>query len=98
MGQESLVRLAEVVMGKVEEWDLLPGSKARSKAARVREQLLDPAARQRLEAIQRYVVAPPGDGAPFPPPPPVPATAAAPGDMGQGLDAFVADGPARIDL
>ena len=37
-------------MGRVEEWDLLPGAKARSKAQRVREQLLDPAQRQLLDA------------------------------------------------
>ncbi|KAL4436128.1 hypothetical protein ABPG77_005576 [Micractinium sp. CCAP 211/92] len=90
----NLVRLAEVVMGRVEEWDLLPGAKARSKAQRVREQLLDPAQRQRLEAIRRFGDAPPGD-APFPPPP-VPAASSAAGEAAaaapaeqQGTDDFL---------
>ena len=79
---EDLLRLAEVVMGKVEEWDLLPGGKAASKAQRVREQLLDPQQRQRLEAIRRFAAAAPG-AEPFPPPP-VDAGANAPVDVGAG--------------
>ena len=83
-----LVQLAEVVMGKVTEWDLLPGSKARSKAERVRQQLLDPSQRQRLEAIRRYTAARPGDGTPFPPPPAAAQAPAAADASDQGLDGF----------
>ena len=66
---EALVSLAEVVMGRVSEWDLLPGGQAASKAQHVRQQLLDPAQRARLEAVAAYVRSTPGDGTPPPPPP-----------------------------
>eukprot|EP00887_Chlorella_sp_A99_P003900 scaffold11.g3900.t1 len=72
---DDLRRLAEVVMGRLEDVDLLPGSVALSKAEQVRQQLLDPTARQRLESVARFydaVVAGDGD-APFPDPPAVPA-------------------------
>jgi cell division protease FtsH len=60
--------LAELVMGKVADWDLVPGSVARQKAAQVRRQLLDSEARARLESVARYAS---GKGA-FPRPPGVP--------------------------
>jgi hypothetical protein len=101
MRDESLVRLAEVVMGKIEEWDLLPGAMARTKAAWVREQLLDPAVRQRLEAQRKFARSVPGDGTPYPPPPPmppVPAGAAGPDDVGKGLDAFMPERVTSFEL
>jgi hypothetical protein len=93
-----LVQLAEVVMGKVTEWDFLPGSKARSKAQRVRQQLLDPSQRQRLEAIRRYTAARPGDGTPFPPPPAAAQAPAAVDASDQGLDGFRPPSPTVLTL
>ena len=64
--------VAEVVMGRLEDFDLLPGSVAASKAQRVRQQLLDPATRRRLESVAAYATGGDGGGTPFPEPPPVP--------------------------
>lgn len=88
MGDEALVALAEVVMGKVSEWDLLPGGKAASKAQRVRQQLLDPEQRRRLKAQAEFASGARrgGDGVPFPPPPPLPAVP--PLGEEEGIEAF----------
>lgn len=64
---EELQQLAEVVMGRLEDFDLMPSSVALSKARQVRQQLLDPAERARLETVRRYARS--DNGAPFPDPP-----------------------------
>lgn len=54
LNSEDAQRLAEVVMGRISEWDLVPGSGAREKATQVKQQLLDPEARRRLDGIARF--------------------------------------------
>lgn len=54
LGSEELKELVEVVMGKVEDWDLLPGSVLRKKADQVRKQLLDPKQRQHLKSVASF--------------------------------------------
>lgn len=90
----ALVALAEVVMGKVSEWELLPGNKAASKAERVRQQLLDPAERQRLAAQAEFATSP-SEATPFPPAPPAPLAGAPP-----AVDAAEASGKtvAEVEL
>ncbi|KAI7840859.1 hypothetical protein COHA_005451 [Chlorella ohadii] len=73
----AVVALAEVVMGKVSEWELLPGNKAATKAERVRQQLLDPAERQRLAAQAEFATSS-SESTPFPPAPPAPLAGAPP--------------------
>lgn len=67
---EQLRRLAEVVMGRIDNFDLLPTGFAKTKAQQVKEQLLDPDTRRRLESIQQFVSS--KNGASFPEPPQVP--------------------------
>ncbi len=64
-------------MGKVSEWELLPGNKAATKAERVRQQLLDPAERQRLAAQAEFATSS-SESTPFPPAPPAPLAGAPP--------------------
>lgn len=75
---DDLRQLVEVVMGRVEDWDLLPGSVARQKAAQVRKQLLDPEQRGRLEDVAAFAASPIGMSK-FPAAPNVPE------DEGAGL-------------
>jgi hypothetical protein len=98
MGDESLVRLAEIVMGRVQDWDLFPADKAASKAQRVREALLDPEERERLEAQRRQLEQRGGAWPPPPPRPPQPPPGATAEDLGQGLDAFLSEGPTVFKL
>lgn len=46
--------LAEVVMGKVSDWDLLPSDELKTKAQRTKEQLLDQAEQDRLQSIAQF--------------------------------------------
>jgi cell division protease FtsH len=85
MESEDARQLAELIMGRVSDWDLIPGSVARQKAAQVRAQLLDPAARARLEGVARYARA----GGAFPAAPPVPQ------DQGPGLSNWLPPEDAR---
>lgn len=71
LASDDLRQLVEVVMGKVDEWDLVPGSVAKQKAAQTREQLLNPEARKRLETIAEFNKDPSGLKN-FPEPPEVP--------------------------
>ena len=81
-------------MGKVSEWELLPGNKAASKAERVRQQLLDPAERQRLAAQAEFATSS-SEATPFPPGPPAPLAGAPP-----AVDAAEASGKtvAEVEL
>ena len=79
-------------MGKVSEWELLPGNKAASKAERVRQQLLDPAERQRLAAQAEFATSS-SQATPFPPGPPAPLGGAPP-----AVDAAEAKTVAEVEL
>ena len=46
--------LAEVIMGKVSDWDLLPSDELKTKAQKTKEQLLDQAEQERLQSIARF--------------------------------------------
>ena len=65
---EEYHELLEILMGRVEEWDLVPG-KAKLKAKQVREQLLDPETRKRVEEMAAFAknVHPGMKGWPSPP-------------------------------
>ena len=96
LGEEELQALTEVVMGRMEDWDLLPGSLARSKAAEVREALLDPDTRRRLAEVRAFTAGGDGRGGhgpAFPGPPPK-----LPEDRGVGLDGWAPPAPAVITL
>lgn len=54
LASEELKGLVEVVMGKVEDWDLLPGSVLRKKADQVRKQLIDPVQRHHLKTVASF--------------------------------------------
>ena len=68
MNSKDIDQLVAVVMGRVEEWDLVPGT-AKQKAEQVKEQLMDPESRKRLEEMADFVknVRPGMEGFPRPP-------------------------------
>ena len=78
LDSDEMRQLVEVVMGKVDDWDLVPGSVAKQKAAQAREQLLDGEQLKRLKSIAAFAKDP-KDMNHFPDAPPVPEYA------GQGL-------------
>jgi len=51
---ESLRSLAEIVMGRVSDWDRVPAASLKSKADQVKTQMLDEATRKRLETVGRF--------------------------------------------
>ena len=51
---ESLRSLAEIVMGRVSDWDRVPAASLKSKADQVKAQMLDEATRKRLETVGRF--------------------------------------------
>lgn len=46
--------LAEVIMGQISDWDLLPTGELKSKAQKIKEQLLDQNEQERLESIRQF--------------------------------------------
>lgn len=75
-GSPALLALAEVVMGKQSEWDLMPSGLAAHKAQRARQQLVDARERARLAAVKTFRDDPTAT-APFPPAPELPAAGVA---------------------
>lgn len=60
LGSEEMRQLVEVVMGRVSDWDLVPGSIAKQKAEQARAQLLNPEQRKRLETLAEFNKSPSG--------------------------------------
>lgn len=81
LAAEDARQLVEVVMGRIDSWDLIPGSVVKQKAAQVRQQLLDKEARKRLEEVAAFVKGQGLDG--FPEAPKVPE------DKGEGLQGWM---------
>ena len=50
----SLRPLAEIVMGRVSDWDMVPAASLKTKAEQVKEQLLDEETKKRLESISVF--------------------------------------------
>jgi cell division protease FtsH len=51
---ESLKSLAEIVMGRVSDWDRVPAGSLKSKADQVKAQMLDDATRKRLATVGQF--------------------------------------------
>jgi cell division protease FtsH len=64
--EESLRSLAEIVMGRVSDWDMVPFASLKTKADQAKEQLLDAEAKKRLESIRAFDAARPGLSERFP--------------------------------
>lgn len=62
--------LAELVMGRISDWDLVPTDVVTRKAQKVKEQLLNPEERKRLESMADFISRTDLDN--FPEPPPLP--------------------------
>lgn len=69
---ESLRSLAEIVMGRVSDWDMVPAASLKTKADQVKAQLLDEETKGRLESIETFTAS--GSMANSFPTPPVPKT------------------------
>ena len=47
--------LAQIIIGQVSEWDMVPKSVLKGKAAQVKAQLMDPVERERLKSVETFV-------------------------------------------
>jgi len=74
-------QLVEVLMGKVNSWDLIPGSVVKQKAVQVKAQLLDSEERRRVETVVQFSAS--QDMSRFPEKPKVPE------DKGKGLEGWM---------
>ena len=70
LGSEEIASLAEIIMGRVSDWDMVPTATLKSKAEQVTQQLMSIEDRKRLESIRDFVAGETLDG--FPEPPKVP--------------------------
>ena len=51
---DSLRSLAEIVMGRVSDWDMVPAASLMTKAEQVKAQLLDEETKRRLESMKAF--------------------------------------------
>ncbi len=68
---ESLRSLAEIVMGRVSDWDMVPAASLKTKAEQVKAQLLDEETRRRLESVNTFAASGSMARSSFPIAPPV---------------------------
>ena len=88
---EEYTRLAEVVMGRRDLWELMDLKTARSKATAVQQQLLTPEGKERLEEMRELVQSGGSSEYPSLPKEPLP-------DRGEALDQWMAQETAEILL
>eukprot|EP00889_Picochlorum_renovo_P004217 jgi/Picre1/31247/NNA_006601.t1 len=67
VGEADVQSLAELVMGRVSDWDVVPTRILKRKAEQVKEQLLNPEERKRLETLQDFASRSSLDDFPIPP-------------------------------